>query len=139
MELGPLVDLPEWYWGVPYIGERESGGFPRGNLSAGANCQRWAYEVLRHFGFTVPDLRSDELWHDTVATRQVDAPRPLDLVLYKGDADPFGAHVGVWTGDAVAHLCREVGRPTVWPQPEFDLRPRYAVRIGFKRPTLSTP
>jgi hypothetical protein len=47
--------------------------------------------------------------------------------------------VGVWTGDAVAHLCAEVGRPAVWPQAEFDARPLYAVRIGFKRPTRRLP
>lgn len=84
----------------------------------------------------MPDFRSDTLWHDTSATQRVDSPDALDLVLYNGGYEPYGAHVGLWTGDAVAHLCKEVGRPAVWAQREFDARPRYAVRIGFKRPTL---
>jgi hypothetical protein len=135
VHLGPLAALPHWYWEVPYVGNRFPGAVPRGQLGEGANCQLWAYEVLDHFGFAVPDHRSDELWYDKLATRRVEEPEPLDLVLYKGDGDPYGAHVGVWTGDAVAHLCAEVGRPIVWPQAEFDARPRYAVRIGFKRAT----
>ena len=80
-----------------------------------------------------------DLWYDSSATEHVEDPRPLDLVLYKADHDPFGAHVGLWTGDAVAHLCQEVGRPTVWQLADFEARPRYAVRIGFKRPTRRVP
>jgi hypothetical protein len=111
---------------------------PRNELRHGANCQLWAYEVLDYFGFVLPDLRSDDLWHDTSATQHVDSPLPLDLVLYKGNDDPYGAHVGLWTGDAIAHLCKEVGLPTVWDQSKFAARARYAVRIGFKRPTVRT-
>ena len=58
----------------------------------------------------------------------------LDLVLFNRSEDPYGAHVGLWTGEAVAHLCEEVGHPVVWHQSEFDARERYAVRVGFKRP-----
>jgi hypothetical protein len=50
-----------------------------------------------------------------------------------------GAHVGIWTGEAVAHLCQEVGRPTVWSQADLDARARYATRIGFKRPLRRAP
>lgn len=136
VNLGGLAHLPPWYWDVLYVGSRIPGAVPRGELHKGANCQLWAYEVLGHFGFVVPDLRSDDLWFDTSATQHVENPEPLDLVLYKGDEEPYGAHVGLWTGDGVAHLCKEVGRPVVWPQFEFDARPRYACRIGFKRPIL---
>jgi hypothetical protein len=139
VDLGPLADLPRWYWQVPYVGERFPGSVPRTELGQGANCQLWAYEVLGYFGFGMPDFRSDDLWHDTSATQHVDSPLPLDLVLYKGDDDPYGAHVGLWTGDAVAHLCKEVGLPTVWDQSKFEARARYAVRIGFKRPILRIP
>ena len=103
--------------------------------AATANYGR-TYEVLDHFGFTLPDLRSDDLWFDTSATERVDEPQPLDLVLYKGDDDPHGAHLGLWTGDAVAHLCKEIGNPVVWHEQEFRDRDRYSVRIGFKRPTV---
>ncbi len=135
MDLGPLAALPDWYWDVPYVAARFPGAVPRGQLALGANCQLWAYEVLDYLGLAVPNYRSDELWYDTSATRRVEDPQPLDLVLYNGNDDPYGAHVGLWTDDGVAHLCAELGSPTVWPQPEFDARPRYTVRLGFKRPT----
>ena len=70
MDLGPLAELPDWYWRVPYVSERVPGVLPRGQLMRGANCQLWAYEVLDHFGFAVPDLRSDDLWHVTVAAQR---------------------------------------------------------------------
>lgn len=139
MDLGALTALPCEYWRVPYDGARYPGAVARGELHRGANCQLWAYEVLEYFGFGVPDLRSDDLWSDTAATHRVSgSPHARDLVLYSSDHDAYGAHVGVWTGTAIAHLCQEVGRPTVWQQADFDARARYAVQIGFKRPIAST-
>jgi len=137
VDRGPLEALPPAYWDVPHIGARYPGAAPRGELHLGANCQMWAYEVLGHFGLAIPDLRSDELWADRAATRVVVQPEPLDLVLHSALPDPYAAHVGVWTGSAVAHLCREVGRPTVWAARDFRTRARYAVRIGFKRPVIA--
>jgi hypothetical protein len=137
--IGPLAELPDWYWEVPYMAGRVPGGAPRQALRDGANCQLWAYGVLDHFGFAMPAFRSDALWSDGQATRRVVEPQPLDLVLYNGSSEPYGAHVGIWTGEAVAHLCLEVGRPTVWPEAEFEARPRYATRLGFKRPLLRAP
>lgn len=138
MGFGVFDGLPGWFWDVPYIGERYPGAVPRGELALGGNCQLWAYEVLAHYGLAVPDLRSDDLWYDTAATERVEVPQPLDLVLYNPTLEPFGAHVGLWAGDGIAHLCREIGTPVVWPEREFARRPAYAVRIGFKRPTPRT-
>jgi hypothetical protein len=60
--------------------------------------------------------------------------RPLDLVLYGPNADPYGARVGVIVGDdAVLHLCAEVNRPAVWSEREFARRERYSCRIGVRR------
>ncbi|MFE1772371.1 cell wall hydrolase [Streptomyces sp. NPDC059008] len=108
-------------------------------LSGGANCQRYAYAVLGHFGLPIPPLRSAELWADRRATRRADRPRPLDLVLFDGGPvagrpEGYGAHVGVHLGpDQVLHLCREVGRPAVWRYADFAARARYARLLGFKR------
>lgn len=135
MALGSLRILPGWFWDVPYVGDSFPGAVPRGQVEMGANCQLWAYEVLAHLGHTVTDLRSDDLWYDQTCTVRVDDPAPLDLVLFNHDHEPYGAHVGVWTGDAVAHLCKEVGTPVVWDLEQFHRRRRYRVLIGFKRPT----
>ena len=136
----PLVSqVPEWFWEVPYVGARFPGGVQRGTLREGGNCQLWAYELLDHFGFFVPDLRSDELWLDTVWTESVQIPKPLDLVLFARTPDPWGAHVGVWMGQGtVAHLSKEVGYPALWDVDDFAARERYQVVIGSKRARAKT-
>ncbi|MET8246611.1 hydrolase [Streptomyces sp. NPDC005202] len=135
---GRLLDrLPAAFWTVPYAGSRFPGApavAARPGLAAGANCQLFAHEVLRHFGLAPPPLRSSELWTDTQATVRVPRPRPLDLLLFNATDDAYGAHVGVWTGeDEVLHLCAQVGRPVVWTMAEFAARERYRVLIGVKR------
>jgi hypothetical protein len=127
--------LPAWAWKVPYDGKAFPGAVERTTWTGGANCQLFAYEVLALHGWAVADLRSDELWFDQASTVTVAVPQPLDLVLFQKDEQPYGAHVGVVVGDeAVLHLCEEIGFPAVWSWADFSERPRYAVRIGFKRP-----
>ncbi|AJE39228.1 NlpC/P60 family protein [Streptomyces nodosus] len=133
-----LLDrLPEGFRTVPHVGFRFPGSAAvagRPGLADGANCQLFAYEVLRHFGLTVPALRSSDLWADTRATLRVPVPRPLDLLLFNATDDAYGAHLGVWAGeDQVLHLCAEVGRPAVWDLGDFAARERYAVLVGVKR------
>lgn len=134
--------LPDRFWSVPYVGARFPGSpavAERPDLAEGANCQVFAYAVLRHFGLQPPALRSSELWADTAATARVEAAHPLDLcpldlLLFNATDDAYGAHVGVWAGpDQVLHLCAEAGRPAVWPLTAFAERPRYRTLIGVKR------
>jgi hypothetical protein len=136
-----MIELPDTFWEVRYVGARYPGSpavQARPGLAEGANCQLFAYEVLRHFGLHPPDLRSSELWEDTASTTQVAVPRPLDLVLVNATNDPWGAHVGVWAGDdrgegEVLHLCAEARRPALWDLGMFAARPSYRVLVGFKR------
>ncbi|MGF3133127.1 hydrolase [Streptomyces albidoflavus] len=132
-----LAGLPAGLWSVPYVGSRYPGSpaaTARPGLALGANCQLYAYEVLRHLGRPLPPLRSAELWADRVATREVSGPAPLDLLLYSRDGTAYGAHVGVWVAeDSVLHLCREVGHPALWHPDDFAARPRYRRLVGVKR------
>lgn len=110
--------LPPQFREVAYNGDRhpEAGaGFARG-----ANCQHFAYELLRHFGRSVPDLWSSELWHHAGSAR-VEAPfAPLDLLLFNRTADPYAAHLAVFLGEGEAvHLSKRVGRPVVWEIEQF--------------------
>ncbi|MFI0815081.1 hydrolase [Streptomyces sp. NPDC021098] len=130
--------LPDRFWSVPYVGARFPGSAAvaeRPDLAEGANCQLFAYAVLRHYGLEPPALRSSDLWADTAATTRVTAARrPLDLLLFNAAGDAYGAHVGVWAApDRVLHLCAEAGRPAVWPLSAFAARPRYRTLIGVKR------
>ncbi|WP_405746617.1 cell wall hydrolase [Streptomyces sp. NBC_01525] len=150
----PFGGLPRALRDIAYSAARHPGaGSPDGSspggdggpdLSAGANCQLYAYAVLRHHGLGVPPLRSSELWADTVATRRVAAARPLDLVLFDGGPvagrpEGYGAHIGVHLGpDRVLHLCKEVGHPAVWGYADFAARARYARVLGVKRVVRGT-
>ncbi|MGC0422213.1 cell wall hydrolase [Embleya sp. AB8] len=134
-----LSVLPAGFRTVPYVYARHPQAVTAGDLSAGANCQLYAYTFLAHHGLHVPPLRSSELWADVAATVRVTEPAPLDLVLFDGGPRPdrtpgYAAHVGVHLGpDRVLHLCREVGRPAIWSLAEFAARPRYARLLGVKR------
>ncbi len=138
-----LHQLPATFWTVPYVASRFPGSpavTRRPGLAAGANCQLFAYELLRHFGLTPPALRSSDLWADTRATVRVPVAQPLDLLLFNATQDAYGAHVGVWAGEGeVLHLCAEVGRPAVWDTAEFAARERYRVLVGIKRVSVGRP
>ncbi|MBO2451127.1 hypothetical protein J4573_28785 [Actinomadura barringtoniae] len=136
-ERAVLEELPDGLWATQYVGDRFPGSpkvAERPGLADGANCQLFAYEVLRWFGLDPPDLRSSELWADVECTRRVTEARPLDLVLFNATEDAWGAHVGVCVGDdQILHLCAELGRPAVWSRQQFHERERYRTLIGIKR------
>ncbi|GAA4385740.1 hypothetical protein GCM10023088_55670 [Actinomadura verrucosospora] len=132
-----LKKLPDGLWATPYVGARFPGSplvTDRPGLADGANCQLFAYEVLRMFGLDPPDLRSSDLWDDVESTERVTTARPLDLVLFNATRNAWGAHVGVVAGDdQILHLCAEAGHPTVWSWQEFEARDRYRTVVGMKR------
>lgn len=108
-------------------------GVARG-LEHGANCQHFAYELLRHFGSVIPNFRSSELWEDTVHTEKVFNFKPLDLLLWNKTPQAWGAHVGVYLDDnQVIHLSKAVSLPSVWAIEEFQQHEQYAFFIGAKR------
>ena len=128
------ADIPAAFWTVPYDGAR----FGTPEFGEGANCQAFAYALLRRFGLAISDFRSSDLWNDTVETETVSELAPLDLLLFNGTADPYGAHIGVYLGEGrVIHLSRRVGKPTVWPFERFASEAGYEVFIGAKRACLS--
>ncbi|MEW2398995.1 hydrolase [Streptomyces sp. NPDC046862] len=132
-----LASIPGTWWSTPYVGARFPGSpsvKENPGLSEGANCQFFAYEVLRLHGIDLPAWRSSELWHDTRRTVRVADGEPLDLALFNATDDAWGAHVGVVVGEGrVLHLSAEAGRPAVWTMADFGERDRYRTLIGFKR------
>lgn len=132
-----LSPLPERIWATPYVGSRFPGSravAEKPGLTEGANCQLFAYAVLRHYALDVPGWRSSDLWDDTGLTERIAHARPLDLALFNATDDAWGAHVGVVVGEGrVLHLSAEVGRPAVWGLADFAARDRYRTLIGFKR------
>ncbi|HUA32753.1 MAG TPA: NlpC/P60 family protein [Candidatus Binataceae bacterium] len=133
------LKIPARFLSVPYDGSRYPGAIKASDLRDGANCQRFAFELLRHFGRTVPNFRSSELWDDAEQTTIAKRLRPLDLLLFSRDGRAWGAHVGVYLGEGqVIHLAKKVGRPEIWTMADFAADPSYRVFIGAKRVRASS-
>lgn len=89
------IRIPARFHGVVYNARHFPGGPRTNGLEGGANCQQYVYELLRHFGFTVPDFRSSALWEDTEYTVVSGAVRCFDLVLVNSRPSAWGAHLGL--------------------------------------------
>ena len=127
-------EIPNQFYEVRYDGKCYPGAPGVRGLTRGANCQHYAYEFVRAFGYAIPDLRSSGLWADTAHTATVEQPEPFDLVLLNGKPDPWGAHVGVYLGQRlVLHLCKKIGIPAIESLESLMQRPKYCHLIGFKR------
>jgi hypothetical protein len=96
------IEIPKRFCKVRYDGKHYPGAPGVRGLMGGANCQHYAYEFVRAFGYAIPDLRSSGLWVDIAHTATVERPEPLDLVPLNGKPDPWGAHVGVYLGQRLA-------------------------------------
>ena len=129
------IVIPARFMAVPYEGSRYPGAPGVVGLVGGANCQQFAYELLRYFGRTIPNFRSSDLWDDRDLTAVVrGAFEPLDLLLWHDRPEAWGAHVGLYLGDHRAiHLAKSVGHPAVWSLDGFAERPEYRFFIGAKR------
>ena len=127
--------IPKRFLQVTYNPKHFPGASGTNGIEGGANCQQFAYELLRHYGKSLPNFRSSELWEDDKYTQKVEAPfEPLDLLLWHKHADPFGAHVGVYIGEEQAiHLASYLKKPVVWHLNRFPQEDRYKIFIGAKR------
>lgn len=129
-----MIEIPPRFFEVTYKGAHYPGAPSVNGLEGGANCQVFAYELLRHHGLSVPDLRSSDLWEDTTHTIKVSDLQPLDILLWNKTAEPWGAHVGVYLGNNEAiHLSKANQTAVIWPLEKFLEQPAYRVFIGAKR------
>jgi hypothetical protein len=140
------IKIPERFRKVLYDPKRYPGAPGVQGIAGGANCQQYAYEFVRAFGFTIPDFRSSDLWADTAHTHVATRPKPFDLVLVHDAPISWGAHVGVYLGKGlVLHLSRKIGVPAIEPVQSMMRRAQYRYLLGFKRilvmhfQTLSPP
>jgi hypothetical protein len=120
---------------VRYDGVRHPLAGPGSIFREGANCQRFVFELLRHFGYEVGPMRSSELYADRRFTRSVRRMRALGLLMFNRNAISWGAHLALYIGDGRAiHLSKEVGKPVIWEVAEFSKHERYRTLVGVKRP-----
>ena len=128
------ITIPAHFYQVRYDRRRYPGAPGVHGLTGGANCQQYAQEFLRAFGYQIPDFRSSDLWADTAHTVVCESPEPFDLVLLNDKPDPWGAHLGVYLGNRlVLHLSQTIGQPAIEPLELLTQRAQYRCLIGFKR------
>lgn len=133
-------ELPRRFLRVKYNGAHFPGAPNLRGLAHGANCQHFAYELLRHFGLALPDFRSSDLWSDKRFTRRVVRLLPLDLLLFNRTHRARGAHVAVYLGERRAiHLSKQIGTPVIWSLEQFAEHDRYRVCLGAKRVIPNAP
>ena len=129
------IRIPRRFHGVLYHHDRYPGAPGVKGLAGGANCQQYAYEFLREFGYLIPDFRSSDLWEDTRHTSVSKTPEAFDLVLVHDNTNPWGAHVCVYLGEgAVLHLSKKIGVPAIEKLESLIQRTQYRCLIGFKKP-----
>ncbi len=130
--------IPARFLRVPYNGAAHPYA-PATGLREGANCQRFVFELLRHFGYEIGPMRSSELWSDRKYTRRVMRMHPLDILLFNHKRRAWGAHLALYLGSGRAiHLSKAVGRAAIWELDEFAQNDRYRIMVGIKRPTRRT-
>ena len=96
--------IPEKYHHVKYVTSVIPDLAIEPNVTNGANCQVFAYSLLREFGLKAPLLRSSELWVEDELTQVVTDFEPLDIMLYNKTDEAYGAHVGVYVVNQSKHL-----------------------------------
>ena len=141
-----ISELPERFIQAHYNPSVIPGADYPSNLTLGANCQVYAYELLTHFGLPpsqLPAFRSSDLWDDQRYTKKIKpdlSPTQqnelewLDLMLYNHIPDAFGAHVGVYIGkQRVLHLSQANGHPVIQAHTDLLSEDKYCYFIGAKR------
>lgn len=129
------INVPEWLMDVKYNSRIIPNGEEHDITNSGANCQVYAYNLLRYNGLFVPDFRSSELWADTrYSTLVTENYQPLDILFFHKKNDAYGAHVAVYLGDNKAiHNAKKIGLPVIWDLETFFQYPKYQFLLGGKR------
>lgn len=129
-----MIHIPEKFLTVKYVGARIPSVENQADLSLGANCQVFAYELLRANGISTPNFRSSDLWEDKLFTVKVTEFQALDIMLYNPDNNSFGAHVGVYIGEGkIIHLSYQNQKPEIIEHTLMSDNEKYRIFIGAKR------
>jgi len=128
------VKIPNSFQNVKYQSNRIPGVENQSDLSLGANCQVFAYELLKANGLNPSNDRSSELWADESYSKKVTKFEALDILLYSEKGESYGAHVGVYLGSGkIIHLSLENGIPQIIEHLEMLQNPKYRCFVGAKR------
>ncbi|WP_413701270.1 hypothetical protein ACLKMH_06160 [Psychromonas sp. KJ10-10] len=129
-----FLKIPEKFHNVKYVASRIPGVPNESDMSLGANCQVFAYNLLRALGLNPPTLRSSELWSESEFTTTVDDFKELDIMLYNKSQESYGAHLGIYVGHGIVyHLSKDNGIPKFEKHLDLLKQSKYSRFIGAKR------
>ena len=129
------IIIPEALMTIKYNGRIIPNGKSHDMKITGANCQVFAYHILRLNGLTVPEYRSSELWADSEYSEVIRNDfQPLDLLFFHNKETAYGAHIAISIGNNQAlHLSKAIGLPVIWDISTFLEQEKYKFLIGGKR------
>lgn len=130
-----IITIPPDWMNIAYNGKIIPNGKPHDMLISGANCQVFAFALLRRYGLKVPDFRSSELWADGEYSTVIQNDYlPLDILFFHKREEAYGAHIAVYIGNGQAiHLSKRVGKPMIWDVNHFFEYTEYQFLLGGKR------
>lgn len=130
------IEIPNYFFEIPYKGSCYPGAPQLGDFKDGANCQVFVYQLLAHFGYPLlPDFRSSDLWEDSIYTSPTTAIQAFDILFWNKTSTAWGAHIGLaLDANQVIHLSRENGSAVIWPLERFLEKTPYKFFLGAKRP-----
>ena len=129
------IVFPYWYMDIPYNSKVIPNWMIHDIQLSWANCQVYAYEILRYNTIFVPDFRSRELWDDSEYSRVIPSEfEPLDILFFNKTNDPWGAHLGVYIwNNKVLHNSKDIWFPTIFDIEDFKKIHSYSCFLWGKR------
>jgi hypothetical protein len=98
-----------------------------------ANCQVFAYELLRYNWKTIPDFRSSELCIDKQYSFIVNSFKPLDILFFNDKQEFYGSHLWVYIwNNKIIHLSKSIWKPVIWELEQFNKNKKYQIFYELK-------
>ena len=129
-----MINFPEWAMDICYNAKIFPNGEKHDFIQKWANCQVYAYELLRFNWKKIPDLRSSEMWEDVDFSSKVFEYEPWDLLFFNNTDTAWWAHVGVhiWN-NKVLHNSLKIWKPVIWDIDYFKKYDEYTILLWWKR------
>jgi hypothetical protein len=129
------IEIPDWLMEIKYNGQIIPNGITYDIATTGANCQVFAYYLLRSNQLIVPEYRSSELWADMKFSKVItDNFELFDILFFHRVDEAYGAHIAIYLGNNQAiHLSKKIGKPVIWNINTFLEDPKYKFLLGGKR------
>lgn len=128
------LKIPDWFMEIKYNPKI----FPNWKIhdykKDGANCQVFAYEILRLNWKNIPDLRSSEMWEDAYFSKEVDSYIPWDLLFFSSNNQSWWAHVWLYIwNNKVIHNTNKTWWVEIWDLEDFKQYEEYKNLLWWKR------